>query len=130
VEGCETQALVIDYTTYFFSTEEADEAHYLCALLNAPRVDAAIKPYQSAGTLGERDVSRAAFEAAAIPRYDPADEKHRALARLSRQAHARVAATPIEGKVVAARREARRRVEDLLPQIDALVVQVAGAYGL
>ncbi len=66
---------------------------YLCALLNAPCVDEAIKPYQTQGAFGvrqgggERDIHRRPFEVLPIPRYDPKDNWCRRLAELSRDCH-------------------------------------------
>jgi len=124
VHGRNPQALVVDHKTYSYSAQTSDEAHYLCALLNAPCVDDAIKAYQSAGSFGERDIHRTPFEACAIPPFDAANEKHQALAALSQSAHASVAALKdaggITGGVVSIRRQARAAVESQLAAIDVL----------
>ncbi|HVO42240.1 MAG TPA: hypothetical protein VMT34_06445, partial [Aggregatilineales bacterium] len=122
-----TQAFVVDSKTYYFETKDADEAHFLCALLNAPCVDAAIKAHQTRGIYhGERDIHRTPFEACAIPPFDPANADHVALARLSQEAHARVAETPLTGQVVAARRAARAAVEAQIAAIDVIARRVLG----
>ena len=46
------QGFVADQVTYWLEADNPDEAHYLCAVLNAPFVDAAIKPYQTKGIFG------------------------------------------------------------------------------
>ncbi len=98
-----------------------DEAHYLCALLNAPCVDEAIKVFQTRGIYkGERDIHRTPFEACAIPPFDAADPDHRELARLSREAHAVIADVRPQGGVVQARRLAREAVAGQIAAIDAI----------
>ena len=83
VYGYSTQGFIADNKTYYYETADGDEAHYLCALLNAPCVDEAIKIYQTRGIYkGERDITRTPFEACAITPFDAADPDHRELARL------------------------------------------------
>jgi len=121
-----TQGFVADTKTYCYETTDSDEAHYLCALLNAPCVDEAIKAYQTRGLWGERDIHRAPFEACAIPPFDAADPDHRELARLSRAAHAIIADVRPQGEVVRARRLAREAVAGEIAAIDAIARRVLG----
>ncbi len=123
-----TQGFIADYKTYCFETESADEAHYLCALLNAPCVDFAIKKHQSRGKgkVGERDISRTPFEACAIQKFDAAIPDHMALARLSKAAHEAVAGAVLSGQVVKARKMARASVEGLIAEIDGVAKRVLG----
>jgi hypothetical protein len=96
VHGLPVRGFIADYTTYWFETENPDEAYYLCAVLNAPRVDEAIKPYQTQGAYGaqqgkgERHIHRRPFEVLPIPRYNPKDKWCRHLAELSRDCHSKV----------------------------------------
>lgn len=78
---------VADTKTYYYSEQTLNEAHYLCAILNAPCVNEAIKKYQAQGLFGPRDIHRTPFEACAIPMFKAEDADHQALARLSIQAH-------------------------------------------
>jgi len=93
------QGFVADSVTYWFDTASADEAHYLCAVLNAPYVDEAIKPYQTKGAFGaqrgggHRHIHRRPFEVLPIPRFDSKDKHHRRLAALSRRCHKKVRQT-------------------------------------
>jgi hypothetical protein len=93
VDRLRARGFVADNGTYWFETENLDEAHYLCAVLNAPKVDQAIKPYQTKGTFGaaggrgERDIHRRPFEVLPIPRYSRREADHRELAKLSRRCH-------------------------------------------
>ncbi len=92
------QGFVADTTTYWLETENREEAHYLCAILNSPFVDEYIKPFQTKGSFGatsgkgERHIHRRPFELLPIPQYDGKDEGHRRLAELSRACHEKGAA--------------------------------------
>lgn len=127
VYGYPTKALVIDYTTYHANLSSVDEAHFLCAILNAPCVDAAIKIHQPRGIYkGERHVSRTPFEACAIPPFDATNADHMALAKLSHDCHAIVPSIELRGKVDTARGMVREALADQLQQIDALARRVLG----
>jgi hypothetical protein len=123
-----TQGFIVDYKTYHFDTTVLEEAHYLCAVLNAPCVDLAIKAHQprGKGVVGERGIERTPFEACAIPPFDPANPDHAELARQSQQAHEIVAATPLTGGVVKARRMARAAVAVEIEAIDVIARRVLG----
>jgi hypothetical protein len=122
-----TQALVTEATTYSADFSSADEAHYLCALLNAPSVDEAIKRYQPRGLFGERHIHRRPFEYCAIPPFDAANADHLALASLSRQAHAVVTALNLAGMSTARAREAARQAAaDQIGQIDVIARRLLG----
>ena len=85
------------------------------------------KSYQTRGIYkGERDITRTPFEACAIAPFDAADPDHRELARLSREAHAVIAAVRPEGGVVQARRLAREAVAGQIAAIDAIARRVLG----
>ena len=127
VYGYSTQGFIADNKTYYYETADGDEAHFLCALLNAPCVDEAIKIFQTRGIYkGERDITRTPFEACAIAPFDAGDPDHRELARLSREAHAVIAAARPEGGVVQARRLAREAVAGQIDAIDIIARRVLG----
>jgi len=50
--GEPVRGFVADYVTHWLETDDPDEAHYPFAVLNAPAVDKAIKPYQTKGAFG------------------------------------------------------------------------------
>ncbi len=88
--GCASaEAYVADTKTYYYETDDADEAHYLAAVLNAPTIDRLIKPLQSRGAFGPRDIHKKVFELP-IPRYDDQPGVHRRLAGLGRECSIRV----------------------------------------
>ncbi len=128
VNGARPSAFVADFTTYWSRAESVAEAHFLCALLNAPCVDASIKAYQTRGIyVGPRDITRLPFEVCPIPPFDAANADHQALAALSLQAHEQVKALSLrEGGVVAARKQVRTAIQPLLREIDAIAARLLG----
>jgi hypothetical protein len=79
---------VVDNMLYSYEASDPHEAHYLAALLNAPCIDAAVKPFLTKGAFGERDIHRRPFEVLPnpIPLFDPEDGRRLQLAELSRRA--------------------------------------------
>ncbi len=128
VYGRQTKGFIVDTKTYYYEAESLDEAYYLCALLNAPFVDNAIKVYQSQGSFGERDIHRRPFEACAIPPFDSTNADHLELAHLSQQAHSVIealkAAGGLSGGVVSIRRQARAVVSAQLEAIDEIARRI------
>lgn len=98
VEGqaVEIQGFVAESKEYYFDTDDKEEAYYLAAVLNSPVVDELLKPMQSRGLWGPRDIHKKVLEIP-IPQYNSSDEKHRALSQLGEQC--------------------TRKVEQLLPQL-------------
>lgn len=129
----------MDHVLYRYEATLEEEAHYLAALLNAPCVDAAIKPYQTKGSFGQRHVHRRPFEVLPnpIPRFDPQDDRHRRLAELSKLCHERVAAMelPQTMRIGRLRQEMREALHEELAAIDALarellqICQERASYG-
>jgi hypothetical protein len=129
---------IAEHVTYWLETEDAVEAHYLCAVLNAPLVDKAIKPYQTRGAFGaqrgkgERHVGRRPFEVLPIPQYNSKDKRHRELAKSSERCHAKVAEVVadadekwLKGPIGRIRTELREGfLKDDLAEIDALVAEI------
>lgn len=127
INGVAPHVFVVDHKTYWCHAAGFAESHYLAALLNAPSVDYAIKPHQTRGTFGARDIHRRPFEVCAIPEFDAANADHQALAALSREAHAAVARLDLRaGGVVAARKRARAAAREHLQRIDALAQRLLG----
>ena len=122
VMGLAVTGFVTEWTSYFFQAKNEEEPHYLCAFLNSNYVDQAIKPYQTRGAWGERDISRTPFEVVAIPRFNPEDERHLRLAELSRECHQKVAKLSLKGKSIGfLRNNVRDHLSQELAEIDKLV---------
>jgi hypothetical protein len=114
-----------DADTYYYQTKDEMEVHYLCAFLNAPYVDEAIKPHQTRGQWGERDIHRRPFEVVPIPKFDPKDERHQKLAELSEECHQKVAKLSLKGKSIGfLRNRVREHLKEKLAEIDELVRNV------
>lgn len=128
VNGRKTQGFIVDYKTYYYDAPTLEVAHYLCAVLNADSVNQAIKPYQSQGLMGYRDVTSTPFEACGIPEFDADDADHQALVQLSREAHEEVAllkqSGELDGWVNTIRDRARNATQGQLDKIDAIVKRI------
>lgn len=121
------QPFFVDHTLYYFGTRKRREADYLAAVLNAPLVDALIKPFQSVGLQGERHIHKKVLELP-IPLFDDRKPEHVALAKLgaeaARQAVKTIAAAKAENwpKGLARRRAiVRDGLGDVLDRIDEAV---------
>ena len=114
-----------DADTYYYQTKDEKEVHYLCAFLNAPYVDEKIKPHQTRGQWGERDIHRRPFEVVPIPKFDPKDKRHQKLAKLSKECHQKVAQLTLEGKSIGfLRNKVRKALANELAEIDGLVKSI------
>jgi len=82
-----TKPVVATDTTSLFTAKTADEAHYLCAILNSRTVDEFIRSFSSGGRgFGAPSV----VKNLAIPLFIEGARIHRRLAGLSRRAHEEV----------------------------------------
>ena len=124
-ENLSVHGFFADTGTYFYPTKDSKEAHYLCAFLNSEYVNQAIKPYQTPGDWGVRNIHRRPFEAVAIPKFNPKDEKHLKLAKLSEQCHQKVAKLILKGKSIGfLRNKVRQHLSAELNEIDKLVKSI------
>ncbi len=104
--------VIPEHNTSFVPFEAADEAHFFCACFNSSPADfAAISSY---GGGGGGIASPKVVERIRVPKYDPTDPIHRALADLSQQAHAATAAGDAA------------RVQELEAEIDRLAARLWG----
>jgi hypothetical protein len=127
--GLTTQGFVADAKTYMFQTEIEDEAHFLCSILNSEYVNCAIKPFQTRGTWGERDIHRRPLEKLSIPipKYDPANNKHLQLANLSKDCHQSVKSIKgsLKAKAIGLKRvQVRSKLQEKLATIDKIVSDI------
>ena len=75
------KGFVPDVKTFHFSTSNSEEAHYLTAILNSNVLDEKIKPHQTRGKFGPRDIHRRPFEFS-IPKFNQNDNLHKEIAAL------------------------------------------------
>jgi len=114
---------IAEKKTMFYETNNEFEAHYICSILNADYVNETIKPLQTKGLFGERDIVRRPFMLP-IPKFNPNNFVHLRLAELSKICHKKVAEAKVKftGKSTAnLRKQAREAVKDELRKIDELV---------
>ncbi|MCC6522361.1 MAG: N-6 DNA methylase [Polyangiaceae bacterium] len=119
---------VVDHKLYWASAATVEEAHYLCAILNAAVTTKLVRPLMSYGK-DERDVDKHIWTLP-IPMFDPGDKSHAELAELGKKAEEAVGAFPLDlDKHFAA---SRRAVRDYLEtsaigqRIEELVTQLLG----
>lgn len=113
-----------DYTTFWSPTQTRSESEFITAVLNAGYVNHAVKPFQSMGLLGERDICKKVLELP-IPTFDKANAAHVRLAELgavaARIVEKGVSEGSIAGSLAVQRRLARQAAAKELKEIDALV---------
>jgi type I restriction-modification system DNA methylase subunit len=118
---------VADEKTMLYETSDEMEAHYLSAILNSNVVNDAIKPYQTKGLYGERDLVRRPFMLP-IPKFDPNNPIHRRLAELSKMCHEKASRIELTKKGVAYRRkDVREALKAEIDEINKLVSQLLGS---
>ena len=77
------RGFVAESKTIYCATDDEEEAHYLAAMFNGTVVDTIIKPMQSRGLWGARDIMKKALEVG-IPKFDRRNPAHLELATLAR----------------------------------------------
>ncbi|HXT74207.1 MAG TPA: N-6 DNA methylase [Candidatus Angelobacter sp.] len=124
--NAQSPPFVVDHTLYWAAFSEPHEADYVVAILNSETVNRRIKPFQSTGLLGERDVHKKLLDLP-IPLYSSAFKDHRKLAELGEKARLDAAAAVKSGGFPPSSSLARRRafvrltLKDVLAEIDLLV---------
>ncbi len=115
---------VVDHKLYWGRCDTGAEADYLTAILNAEAVNEAIKPFQSMGLMGERDIHKKVLELP-IPRYNSSSERHVMLSNLGSEARKRanklITSKEFPRSLAARRSWIRGQLQDLLEEIDKLV---------
>jgi len=85
-----TRGFVADYKSFYIETQDLNEASYLVSILNAPLIDSLIKPMQSRGQFGPRDICKKVLEFP-IPQFNASDPPHLELAVLGKKCDKKVA---------------------------------------
>jgi hypothetical protein len=121
-----TTGFVVDVKTFYLETNDEIEAFYLAAILNSPLVDRLLKPMQSRGQFGPRDIHKKVLELP-IPQFDSTSEAHLSLAELSKACTRKVAGWleaggPGKVRSIGKRRSmVREMLAEELGEIDELV---------
>lgn len=118
------KGFVSDAKTWFFETNNDKEAYYLCGVLNSDVVNVKMKPLQTRGLWGERDIHRRPLMIP-IPKFEEKNAKHLEIAEISQNCHKILENKDFENKSTAASRsEARRLVAKEIEIIDELVSEL------
>ncbi len=122
---------VADTKTYFSELSNRQEASFLAAILNAPLIDKLIKPMQSRGLWGPRDIHKKVLELP-IPQFSARNPAHLRLAVLGEDCSKKVEqwlASGEAGKIKSIgklRSMVRERLKEELKKIDVLVKGILG----
>ena len=76
-----TNQFFADVATYYFDTDSKDEAYYLASIFNSKVIDDLIKPEQSKGDFGPRNIHKLPLTFN-IPKYDPLNLNHQKLSTI------------------------------------------------
>lgn len=120
------RGFVVDSKSFHYETNDENEAHFICSILNSNVLNEAIKPLQPRGLFGEREIQRRPFMFL-IPKFDEKDLKHLELAQISKQCHDRLKSKRFSRKSAAgARSEARGIIAKEIERIDEIVSEILG----
>ncbi len=79
-----TNNFITDVSMYYYDTNDEDEAHYLTAILNSNMLDKLIKPEQSKGSFGPRNIHKLPLTFN-IPKFNPKISMHMQLAKIGKK---------------------------------------------
>ena len=116
------KGFIAESKTYYFETDDYDEAHFLCAILNSKIIDELIKPLQTQGLWGPRDIHKRPL-LIPIPIYDSSNSIHKKLSELSETCHIKSSKYKNEiiiNKIGTVRRDIRIMLSDELNVINNL----------
>jgi type I restriction-modification system DNA methylase subunit len=120
---------VVDHKLYWAAFSNVREAHYVAAMLNSETANQMIKPFQSTGLLGERDIHKKLLDLP-FPSFNEENPKHNALADIGicawKKAREVVSSAEFPTGTSTARQRGliRTNLESELGQIDKLVKQL------
>lgn len=119
------QRFIVDHKLYYFSASIKEEAFYLSGILNTTILNDIIKPFQSAGQMGQRDIHTVPLELP-VPPFDPENGMHRTIAELAEMAASNVRTAYESGKIEGSLARQRGLARDAARvEIDALNKAVA-----
>lgn len=123
------QGFVAENVTFYMETSDREEASYLVAVLNSPTIDEMIKPMQSRGLWGPRDIHKKVLELP-IPKFEAENPQHQRLSALGGQCTKKVQTWLSQGgsgKVTSIgrlRQMVRQMLNSELSEIDELVASL------
>jgi hypothetical protein len=129
--GVQEIPFIVDVKLYWAAFSTKEEADYVAAILNSETVNAAIKPFQSVGLLGERDIHKKLLELP-IPTFHHENHMHVKISELGAKArHEAVKAIksgtfPLDSSIAKQRSFMRKHLKDEMEEIDDLVAKLLG----
>ena len=125
------RGFIADFAMYRCYASSESEAGYLAGILNSSFVNEAIKPYQTHGLKGERDITRRPFEVCPIPLFDPKNSLHREISAVASDARQVMVKWrhKIEGNAAQARKAARNLIQPELGKLNDLVATLMEREG-
>lgn len=126
--------VIADAKSYWFDTDGYDEASFIVAMLNAPIIDSLIKPMQSRGLWGERDIHKKVLELP-IPKFEKNNELHMKLAKYGKSCSLKaqkIVARSLESndyQVGKLRQIVKKELSTELGEIDSIVRKLLGEMG-
>ena len=129
------QGIIIDTKCYHYETDNKDEAYYLCAILNSNIIDNIIKPMQSQGKWGPRDIHKKVLEIP-IPKFNKLNSLHLKLSSKGKILSSKVlkilpeVLEKYEGKLITGshighiRSKIKKEIELELNELDDLILEL------
>jgi len=120
---------VVEHKLYWAAFADPQEAHYVAAIFNSDVPNQAIKPFQSTGLLGERDIEKKLLELP-IPLFNHEDALHLKLSEMGVVARAAAAEAiksesfRADGSLARQRGFVRTHLKKELMEIDTLVAKL------
>jgi len=118
---------VVDAKAYWYSCISDTEAYYLLAILNSSIPNEMIKPFQSLGLMGQRDIHKKILSFP-FPLFDKGDDKHIEIAEKGREAYEKakivVDSIPKYRSVGKVRSIMREELSKEIKQIDKKVLKL------
>jgi hypothetical protein len=126
INSLRIQGFVTDFVMYRYNADSEDHALYLVGVLNSAVVNEEIKPWQTQGLKGERDIARRPFEVCPIPLFNKQDTLHFQIVLAARRAREKVLhwKSSIEGGTAEARRAAKHVIQPELRELNRLVTEL------
>jgi len=107
--------LVAEKMTYFYETNNEDEAYYLISFINSSYIDEAIKILQAKGKWGERHITRLMFEFP-FPSFNPNNPQHLKLVEIGRACSNAVKDTKLKSRT-----KVKEALSEYMSEIDEIV---------
>jgi hypothetical protein len=123
--------LLVEHKLYWAAFNNPAEAYFVSAVLNSTSVNEMIKPFQSTGLLGERDIEKKLLDVP-IPTFDSGIALHRKVSELGHDAHRQAQAVisdqnfPAGGSLARQRACIRTALGEIMAEIDGLVRNLLG----